>query len=231
MEGIRFVWGNLTITGKFEKAYFLKCHFKQIFWQTTSTNRGNYKICNCKILAFSHSNNSKINFINSYVESYNCNSSNDSEALFFNCLMNGIYSPLKRASLINCILNTNSYHSLHYRTKLDSSCKAMNCLSVNNDPDFFGNLYSAAVNCSCIDDYSKVFKTYNGTDSDSETFELTDEAKTTYLGTDGTEIGLYGGDLPFNTTPSYPQITKMNVANKTTADGKLSVEIEVSAAE
>ena len=42
---------------------------------------------------------------------------------------------------------------------------------------------------------------------------------------------MYGGVLPYNSTPSYPQITKMNVANKTTADGKLSVEIEVSAAE
>jgi hypothetical protein len=42
---------------------------------------------------------------------------------------------------------------------------------------------------------------------------------------------MHGGVLPYDATPSYPQITRMNVANKTTADGKLSVEIEVSAAE
>ena len=66
---------------------------------------------------------------------------------------------------------------------------------------------------------------------DDQQFELTDEAKTTFLGTDGTEVGMYGGVLPYNSTPSYPQITKVNVANKTTADGKLSVEIEVSATE
>ena len=59
--------------------------------------------------------------------------------------------------------------------------------------------------------------------------DLTDEAKATYLGSDGTPVGMFGGSLPFSFTPTYPQITKMNVASKTTADGKLSVDIEVSA--
>ena len=61
--------------------------------------------------------------------------------------------------------------------------------------------------------------------------DLTDDAKATYLGSDGTPVGMYGGPLPFSLTPTYPQITKMNVASKTTADGKLSVDIEVSAAQ
>ena len=80
-------------------------------------------------------------------------------------------------------------------------------------------------------EFNKVFKTFTGSYSEAQQFELSDEAKTTYLGTDGTEVGMHGGVLPYDTTPSYPQITRMNVANKTTADGKLSVEIEVSAAE
>ena len=62
-------------------------------------------------------------------------------------------------------------------------------------------------------------------------YELTDEAKNTYVGSDGTEIGIYGGNLPYNTRILGPQITKCNVASKTTADGKLSVDIEVKAAE
>ena len=80
--------------------------------------------------------------------------------------------------------------------------------------------------------FEEVFKSYRAGDyTEGETYELTDEAKAKFLGTDGTEVGMYGGVLPYTSTPSYPQITKMNVANKTTADGKLSVEIEVSAAE
>lgn len=62
-------------------------------------------------------------------------------------------------------------------------------------------------------------------------YELTDEAKQEYVGNDGTEIGIYGGNLPWSTRILSPQITKCNVASKTTADGKLSVDIEVKAAE
>lgn len=62
-------------------------------------------------------------------------------------------------------------------------------------------------------------------------YELTDEAKNEYVGQDGKEMGIYGGNLPYETRILSPQITKCNVAAKTTADGKLSVDIEVKAAE
>lgn len=62
---------------------------------------------------------------------------------------------------------------------------------------------------------------------DNTFYQLTDEAKA-YKGTDGSELGIYGGPYVFSAVPSNPQITKFNVAPRTTADGKLSVEIEVS---
>lgn len=62
-------------------------------------------------------------------------------------------------------------------------------------------------------------------------YELTDEAKRQYVGNDGKELGIYGGNLPWDSHILTPQITKCNVAAKTTADGKLSVDIEVKAAE
>ena len=93
---------------------------------------------------------------------------------------------------------------------------------------------NSKVSESKLSNAANVWVSNNGADLeklDSETFELTDEAKTKYLGTDGTEVGIYGGNLPFDPTPSNPQITKCNVASKSTADGKLSVDIEVRAAE
>jgi hypothetical protein len=80
-------------------------------------------------------------------------------------------------------------------------------------------------------DMADVFKTWTGGVSEIETYELTDEAKTKYLGDDGKELGIYGGNLPFTPNPTNPKITKFNVASKSTADGKLSVDIEVKAAE
>lgn len=85
-----------------------------------------------------------------------------------------------------------------------------------------------------MSDYAAFFKTYTGASLnylDSQNFQLTEAAKTQYLGMDGTEVGIYGGSLPFDPVPSNPQITKCNVAAKSTADGKLSVDIEVKAAE
>ena len=76
-----------------------------------------------------------------------------------------------------------------------------------------------------------VFKNWTGTYTDAQAFELTDEAKTKYPGDDGKELGIYGGNLPFTPNPTNPKITKFNVASKSTADGKLSVDIEVKAAE
>ena len=60
---------------------------------------------------------------------------------------------------------------------------------------------------------------------------LTEEAKAEFIGQDDTELGIYGGNLPYDNHILSPQITKCNVAAKTTADGKLSVDIEVKAAE
>ena len=66
---------------------------------------------------------------------------------------------------------------------------------------------------------------------DDEKYELSEEKQKSYTGTDGTQVGIYGGNMPFDPIPSNPQITKCNVAAKSTADGKLSVDIEVNGAE
>ena len=66
---------------------------------------------------------------------------------------------------------------------------------------------------------------------DTETFHLTEAAQTAYLGLDGTQVGIYGGSMPFDPIPTNPQITKCKVAQKSTTDGKLSVDIEVKTAE
>ena len=95
----------------------------------------------------------------------------------------------------------------------------------------FANFGSQGVFLYTTKSVSDVFKTWGGTYNDVQSFELTDEAKTKYLGDDGKELGIYGGNLPFTPNPTNPKITKFNVASKSTADGKLSVDIEVKAAE
>ena len=65
--------------------------------------------------------------------------------------------------------------------------------------------------------------------TNDRTYELTAEAARQYLGDDGTQVGIYGGDTPFTDVPTNPQITSRQIATKTDNDGKLSVKITVEA--
>lgn len=127
----------------------------------------------------------------------------------------------------NCILVSTTTYKTY---ALDSSCPAFNCLAIYNAALTSSNSIFDSVgnntNTEIRDNGSSVFKTYAGTFTDNETFELKDEAASTYLGHDGTQVGIYGGTAPFDPTPSNPQVTKFEV-DSSTANGKLTVKINV----
>lgn len=239
MEGIRCT-GLITMQGTFNNPYFLKCAFNRFYYSSNNNPAiKNAIFVDCRISGeYYLTGTSTVQFINSYVEAFRNNDApTTSSASFVNCVLRpytkGYHaSYICNSQIVNCIIYQTSYsYNINYRENhLPSSTIATNCVSIGYD-----NLFDAQVaskgNWSYGYEFAKVFKDFTGNYSEEEQFELADEAKTTLLGTDGTEVGMHGGVLPYDTTPSYPQITKMNVANKTTADGKLSVEIEVSAAE
>ena len=229
MEGIRCT-GKTTLKGTLNSPYFLKSMFYAIINPNSSDKIKNALFANCKIEGYYDlRGSSSVQFINSYVYGFNNSfTSSTSSASFINCVIYPYYngfntSDIRCSQLLNCIICTTNGGNA-----LPNSTMATNCVAIGYNDLFSGN---AANTKNSTASFAEVFKNFTGTYSDEQTFELTDEAKTKYLGNDGTEVGMYGGVLPYSSTPSYPQITKMNVANKTTADGKLSVEIEVSAAE
>jgi hypothetical protein len=240
MEGIRCT-GTITMSGTFNSPYFVKSAFSAFSYNDNSTIK-NAMFADCRISgSYKLRGTSTVQFINSYVKSFSNSNSTNTAASFINCVIlpngDGYYALyLCNSQLINCIIyqayyNGNMGYNYSSYSMLPSSTIATNCVAVGYS-NFFSNQTASTGNKHLgYNEYGKLFKSFTGSYSEAEQFELTDEAKTTYLGTDGTEVGMHGGVLPYDTTPSYPQITKMNVANKTTADGKLSVEIEVSAAE
>lgn len=247
MEGIRCP-GKITMSGDCSNPYFVKCRFTNLF--STSFSMKNATFVNCIIIKCELKGSGTLQFINSDVT---LDELNPSGALFKNCLIESGYSGTNN----KYIYRSQIYNSIIYQTKQTSDINnSKNIGGLNSYSDYDFPSYTSCHNCLFIgykysivrsdsgssgnysvhhDDtnaFTKVFKGYE--DGDSKLFynyELTDEAKKKYLGDDGTEVGIYGGVLPYSSIPSYPRITKMNVANKTTADGKLSVEIEVSAAE
>lgn len=235
MEGIRCT-GTISMKGTFNSPYFLKSAFYAFSYIDSPTIK-NAMFANCRIIdGYSLKGSSSVQFVNCYVSGFNNTSSNSTNtgASFINCVIlppnRGTYpNYICNSQLLNCII----YHtySSSRSSQLPISTIATNCVAIGYNSLFSQQAASTGNKEVNYNEFNKVFKTFTGSYSESQQFELTDEATTTYLGTDGTEVGMHGGLLPYNTTPSYPQITKMNVANKTTADGKLSVEIEVSATE
>ena len=206
---------------------FLKCRLKSLRHEYYSSKMPNTSFIHCKI-----------------TEKFRLNGT-ESTASIINCVIRGlhvgdytcgieIYNSLVMISddwnynlvFNNCIL-------FKYSSDYMKNFMAYNCIGYS----YAGNDIFVDIPNSTnimVDDLSTVFKTYQGQDTDkldSEKFELTDEAKSKYIGTDGTQVGIYGGSLPFDPTTTNPQIVKCNVAGKSTADGKLSVDIEVKAAE
>lgn len=75
---------------------------------------------------------------------------------------------------------------------------------------------------------SDVFENWGGASFiDLEKYVLKSSVSDSIQGFDGSEVGIFGGFMPFDWRPSYDIIKRFNVANRTTADGKLSVDIEV----
>ena len=240
MEGIRNT-GIIAMAGTFDSPYFIKSAFYSFEYQSSATIK-NALFTNCKITyQYFLKGWSTVQFVNSYISGFGNTNFDGSAATFVNCVILPYDWGLRAdaicySQLFNCILfhlyNTDEYYadSRGY-TKLPTTTSATNCLAIGFGDVFYNQLTNANNYYVGGNDYPNIFKTFTGTrtDLDNQTFELSDGAKTTYIGTDGTEVGMYGGLMSYNTTPSYPQITKMNVAKKSTADGKLSVEIEVNA--
>ncbi len=175
-------------------------------------------------------NPSEFYFINSYIKHpYNLSGSGGKINEFQNCIIDDMYND-NHTGQFNNLGNTAIRNSILIGgdSKLPSTSYAVKCVSI--DKNVFENTLGSNTSI-VVNDVASVFKTFAGTYSDSETFELTDEAKTKYLGTDDTEVGIYGGNMPFDPSMGNPSVVKCNVAAKSTADGKLSVDIQVKAIE
>lgn len=222
--------------GIINNALFMKSRFSRISPATGTTEKRivNSSFIHCRIASgLELTNNSNAYLVNSVVMYPNNYQTSYSSFEFNNCVVgfnNNTYtSRVINSGYKNCII----LDSFGYA--IPSSSVAYNSVGIVTDgTNMFGSILGSnktntLINNASLSSLFKTLKSYNY--SDSEMYEWTDESKAKYLGTDGKEVGIYGGNLPYEEDPTTPQITKCNVAAKSTADGKLSVDIEVKAAE
>lgn len=123
----------------------------------------------------------------------------------------------------NCIFTY--YYNSDY--SLPAGCAANYCVAISS------SMFSRCTALECkTASLSTLFNDNEHTSSygyyeGCYTYPLTEEAAATYLGSDGTQVGIYGGILPFTMMPYNPVVTTCDIAGKTTVDGKLKVQIEV----
>ena len=164
--------------------------------------------------------------------------SDDNSASFQNCIVS--VAAGNNYSFKNCILKGGVYsdRAWHCNDSEYKNCIFVKSGSASGESTYYNNLFISDGDFTNIPNNTNIRVDENNATiknllnySDDNDYKLTEEAKALIKGTDGTEVGIYGGNLPFDPTPTNPQISKFNVAAKTTADGKLSVDIEVKSAE
>ena len=218
---IEGIYTNQTVTiNKLKNAMFLKDRFR--YFSLPSSGYG-------KDLTFIHCR---------ITESYYGNRNSNNSAVFQNCLVKNMYG--KNYIFNNCLfLAQTNDHNSHCENSEYRNCIILNSISTYSTSTYYNNLYCLIggysfnvtnnTNVKVAKD-NEAIKNLFGYSDDNE-YKLTEAAKALIKGSDGTEVGIYGGSLPYDPTPTNPQISKFNVAAKTTADGKLSVDIEVKSAE
>lgn len=221
---IEGIWhdGTININSALNNAILQKCRLKN-FGSNLAKEYVSMTCIHCKIRGYiilPSWSNSTAKFISCVVQSpWSSDAEYNGSMEFTNCIILGELNHTNKSYYQNCILNGSG--------TLNSTNMATYCAGYTSDEsgNLFKNLSSKSTNKTLTQEQMDALF------ASTSTYELTDEAKAEYVGIDGKEIGIYGGNLPFETRILSPQITKCNVAAKTTADGKLSVDIEVKAAE
>lgn len=230
LEGI-YINGDLDYDGSNSLNYisFIRCRINHIRFNTVSKE---YSKNNC---LFEECFFSNLNFSN-----YGNN------LLIRHCYINGALYHINGGSLIegNIFGNKEWSYPLDY---VMSSQIRNNIFLLNTNaltPDCVGNYFNnnVIVSSTITFDYNFATNNYLGipqteifVNQTGNTYDYTHDYHLKnpekYIGTDGTQVGLYGGVIPFKEKglPSNPQITSAKVDNATDKDGKLNISITVEA--
>lgn len=219
LEGIFHNENIYFSEGQVKNALFLKSRFKYIS-QSGSCKVQDLTVLNCRISeSINVEDGNSAQFLNSVVKTFYYGNMSFSHCVILDSdrVSNG------GNEYKNCII-IGERGSVCF----SSSSSAYNNLFISNNTNLLQNVpNNTNLRVPTSDERFAYLKGYN----DSKDYKLTDQNRDVLKATDGGEIGIYGGSLPYSAIPTNPQITKFNVASKTTADGKLSVDIEVKSGE
>ena len=214
--------------GLLRNACFQNCRLGTVTPKDSASTMRGTAFVKCKVVSgFNLPENSSASCFNSYVGRPIC--MNDSSSVFFfaNCMIRGwneyLGYALKSSYLLNSILIWSSdpkgANNQDLRNFFDASNRVLNVLGFSSHHLYNNHAYSMFDNVGGYDNVDMVHWWFdprstivfasgnNGYDyNEGETYELTKTAQTTYIGLDGTQIGMQGGAYPFDNGASYSTI-------------------------
>ena len=218
---------------------FLKCRFQTVAHQTgTDYHTSNAVFINCIVGNWSNQTYTSsgttywyatgTTFYNSVILSQGAH---DSPDILVNCIANqnvytdAISNKTIMNSILYCSIMTNqtgngytSYNTIGINTYWTSS---------HGYRIYFDLTDMATHNLHNYTGYAQIFQTFNNNYSDGMSMALNDDIATTILGDDGTQVGIYGGQYPWDDKVSNPLIGHFSAARRTNTQGNLEVNIEV----
>jgi len=196
---------------------FSKCAVKMVGWPHSGAHLSNCNVViaesDIKITYISVENNSSVTCINSILPQ-----------------LNGMTFDVNNCVITDNVNITNSIikNSIIYGVStLDNTNTTNKCLVKYGSSGFANSWYVKTEPDVNPDPWGEDPETpILWADLFGEDYHLTDAAAATYLGTDGTQVGIYGGAYPYDETPDYPLVTNLEVKG-IHEDGKLQVKINV----
>lgn len=233
IEGL-YLKDSLNYKSHITKAEFEKCRFDKIRYYTGAV-LDHCTFLHCRIAThITISANSNVTFSNCVVyHPFNVGSTNSS-CEFINCYVDfhNFYwtvngnryddaSAIRNSVYRNCIIYSGGSTS----DRIPSSCTASYCVSHYNVFANFPYLGTNYYNDSAYTPFSSF--SYGNGYTDSQQYKLTEAAKAKHIGSDGTEIGIHGGALPYTEDPVRPKIVNVRVSKNTNAQEHLPVMIQI----
>lgn len=225
IEGIRFTHmvksaGPSTGDTATEHSRFVGCYFHFIEHRTNRMDDCEFIQCILRMNNYPTDNTTFTNCVvfGSFGTGCFCN----------NCVMDSWNNNVVANNSIILTATSNAAHDNWSSTRCDNT-NMTNCISIGNgsvcaftsevvDAGNYGNSIGIEVFKTLRrNQYTEIEYTYG------ERYMLTEETAATYLGSDGTQVGIYGGQAPFSTSINAYRI---NVPQRSNSAGKLNVTIE-----
>ena len=201
VEGV--VFGKVTLGNTIDGAKFSNCKLTGLFNTNSSYAATNFTFVDCNL-------GGGLYFYR------------NSSASFLNCYIQHLYTSDGIFEITNSLVISANSYGFNYAQYTISKTTFTNCMLFCLQSSIYSALNDTnqAYNCigytvSGVSPFAKINQStntnltdeqYNALFKEGTFYELTDEAKALYIGNDGTEVGIYGGVLPFDSSIKIPHI-------------------------